>query len=426
MNNPTLKLDILYSKSVMVSLEGFYFIGDSQRCLSGDWLVRADQKNIVIENDDEIIVVDNNVLFAPLDWEESFFIMKEEGGEHAAKNYYKGAIHVSLKEGKVKVENEVDIDFFISSVLDRRYADNNQLEFLKVQVVLLRSYLLKFNKEINAVGLLEPKADNDVLLHNKNYIEPTPEQLHFVYTGCSLNSNKLVQSAVEQTKGMAVFHNSKVVVLPISLCCGGVTGVEYYLGEDKIGDYLKNRRDTAEDKSLDLQNDDDFYNWLYSTDNCFCNEKRSDVLSKLVSVDIGNRDELYRWNKVVSKKDIGAAIARIDEGRWESIDSISIKERSVDGNIKQLEIFGEDKSTVLQKKELMLFSALLDLPTTAFVVKSLENNESVGDGFTFNGIGKGHRAGLCLLGTMVMSEKGYRMEEIIAHYFKDVYISKQY
>ena len=46
--------------------------------------------------------------------------------------------------------------------------------------------------------------------------------------------------------------------------------------------------------------------------------------------------------------------------------------------------------------------------------------------FNFNGAGRGHRAGVCMLGAMALSEQGKTMQDIVHHYYKDIYIAKQY
>jgi SpoIID/LytB domain protein len=64
------------------------------------------------------------------------------------------------------------------------------------------------------------------------------------------------------------------------------------------------------------------------------------------------------------------------------------------------------------------------LYSSAFVVeKQPYYNQSK---FILHGAGWGHGVGLCQMGAAVMGAKGYRYEEILAHYFRNTEIRNLY
>jgi len=66
------------------------------------------------------------------------------------------------------------------------------------------------------------------------------------------------------------------------------------------------------------------------------------------------------------------------------------------------------------------------LLSSAFVVSSEINADGEISRFIFNGGGWGHGVGLCQIGAAVMAAKGFKAEEILAHYFTGAELKKLY
>jgi SpoIID/LytB domain protein len=66
------------------------------------------------------------------------------------------------------------------------------------------------------------------------------------------------------------------------------------------------------------------------------------------------------------------------------------------------------------------------LLSSAFVVSKTSTGDGSVESFTLTGGGWGHGVGLCQIGAAVMATKGFKVEEILAHYFTGAQIKKLY
>ncbi len=426
MNLPNLIIDILHSENAFISLDGKYFFGETQRRLSGDWSMYVKDDKIYLENDKEIIIADDHTIFSPQEWSDSYFIIKESGSVVSEKNYFKGAIEVALSDGEIVVSNRVDVDFFVSSLMDKHFAHNKELEFLKVMAIVYRSYFLKYNKELNETSLIKDGKLGEQLLFVKNLISPNPQQLKFLYKGISLVGNELSRQAVEETKGLALFCNSQIVALPYTYCCGGITESGFYRGNDILSNNLNSRMDYSVEKEILFSSENEVKEWIYKPADSYCGTKNEGVLNTLISEYIGDRKQLFRWNQRVEEQTLIEVLQSILNKNISEVTEILIKERSDVGTIIKLEIQSAGEKLVLEKYDLLYFASLLDLPSLTFLISESSKDNKGKKVFNFNGAGRGHRAGVCMLGAMALSEQGKTMQDIVHHYYKDIYIAKQY
>ncbi len=426
MNNPKLVIDILKCEQLFISLEGEYFLGETQRCLSGDWNMYLKNNVIYLEDDKEIIIIDDKTEFSPRMWDDSFFIVKEKGAVVSEKYYYRGAIEFSIKNDKIVVFNIVDVDFFISSILDRRFAKNDQIEFLKAMVLLYRSYFVKYVNELNEASFIKEDSTRELLLHVNNLISPSPHQLQFKYKGISIEGNEVLRKAVEDTKGDVLFHNSQIVSLPYTFCCGGIPEAYFMRGAEECKDNLNDLKDDGNNEKIVSMSENEIETWIYHPEESYCKTKHPDILEKMISEDIGDLNELYRWRVVVSMSSLIEVLNEKFNFNVIEVKGLTISERSERGSVKTLSIITEKDIIELSDYDLMYLAALLGLPSLTFIYRINKKDQSEQGDIQFSGAGKGHRAGLCMLGAMKMAEEGELVFDIINHYYSDVYIAKQY
>ena len=92
-----------------------------------------------------------------------------------------------------------------------------------------------------------------------------------------------------------------------------------------------------------------------------------------------------------------------------------------------MEILGSKRNIVLKNEENILdIISDNELYSTCFIVNTEVGDDGIPIEFTFCGAGYGDGAGMCLVGAMVMAEKGYDFQSIIKHYYNDVSIKKVY
>jgi len=64
--------------------------------------------------------------------------------------------------------------------------------------------------------------------------------------------------------------------------------------------------------------------------------------------------------------------------------------------------------------------------SSAFVVSNISETDGSVKSFTLTGGGWGHGVGMCQIGAAVMASKGFKTEEILAHYFSGANLKKLY
>ncbi len=422
MNDPKITIDILKSKNLFISLEGEYFLGETQRCLSGDWNLYLKDDRIYLEDDKEIIIVDKQTELSPRMWGDSFFVVKEKGVAVEEKYYYRGAVNIDIENDNIEVQNIVDVDFFISSILDRRFAANDQFEFLKAMVIVYRSYMVKYINELNTTSFIKEKTSQELLLYLNNFISPKPEQLEFKYKGISIEGNEILRKAVEDTKGDVLFYNSQIVALPYTFCCGGIPESIYYHGNKGFNEHLNTLKDTETRDNVGSLNKEEVQSWIYHPEDFYCKTQDPEVIDKMISDDIGDRNKLFRWRVEVELSKLADILKNKFNYNIVELKDFIIEERNDRGTVQKVNLINDQEEIEISEQNLMLFAAYLKLPSLAFISKLITNENKV----VFVGAGKGHRAGLCMVGAMAMSKAGKNMNDIINHYYSDVYIAKQY
>ena len=114
----------------------------------------------------------------------------------------------------------------------------------------------------------------------------------------------------------------------------------------------------------------------------------------------------------------------IDFGELKNIVAVA---RGPSGRIYKLRIEGS-KRTVIVGKELEIRRWLSEshLLSSAFVVSKKNSADGSVKSFTITGGGWGHGVGMCQIGAAVMAGKGFKAEQILAHYFQGANLQKLY
>ena len=107
--------------------------------------------------------------------------------------------------------------------------------------------------------------------------------------------------------------------------------------------------------------------------------------------------------------------------------SIVALERGPSSRIVRLLITGEKGSLEVGKElEIRRVLSKSHLYSSAFLVDGVGVTNGVPEQFIFNGAGWGHGVGLCQIGAAVMAERGYRYQQILAHYFRGAQLKSVY
>ncbi len=214
--NQRIKVELGSGRCVSLHMQGEYFFGESQRRLSGKWQLSVVDNKIFLEDEIEIIIASDRVYLMPINEDENMCAVelnendKDEycGHELCSPMSFSGNIIIEKQEQHLIVLNVVDVEPFVMKVLNNCCPKATQLEYLKVQALVIRNAAIllvmsKFDKN-QAWDSLQA-ADYDSALRS------AADNLSELYVVTPAEPNGLVQKAVEATHGMALIYNNKIM-----------------------------------------------------------------------------------------------------------------------------------------------------------------------------------------------------------------------
>ncbi len=349
-----------------------------------------------------------------------------------------GAFHLTVAEGKILAINELPIETYLTSVISSEMNATSSLELLKAHAVISRSWLLAQMEKRKSVGNSSEKK--------MSIIRTTDELIRWYdredhtrfdvcaddhcqrYQGITKASNPHVVEAIRQTHGEVICAGNNICDARFSKCCGGVTEEFQYCWENIRKSYLAACVDNKTTTVLpDLANEEEARCWILSTPDAFCNTRNAKILRQVLNNYDQETQDFYRWTVDYRQSELAHLIAQktgIDFG--DIVDLIPLS-RGKSGRIYRLKIIGS-RCTLIIGKELEIRRALSPshLYSSAFVVEKGKIVGGVPQSFHLAGAGWGHGVGLCQIGAAVMSEQGYRYDEILHHYYQGADIRKAY
>lgn len=258
---------------------------------------------------------------------------------------------VKTANGKLTVINVVELEKYIKGVLAHEVPDRWPLEALKAQAVAARTYAL-YIKENKRHALYD--LTNDIFSQ--------------VYGGRSGEKYR-TNLAVDQTRGIVVVHNDKLLPTYYHSTCAGYTeDVRELWGEDLVP--------------------------LRGQVCVFCaGSPHSSWKRNMRLKDIQDRLNEY-GHKIGLIKDIQV----VERNRSQRVTSLKITAR--DG--AQIVISGKDFRNIIGPN---------------FIKSNNYAIEMKGYYIDFYGKGWGHGVGLCQWGAHAMAQRGYRFEDILKYYY---------
>lgn len=139
---------------------------------------------------------------------------------------YKGDVEVTVKNGYLCVVNLVDLNDYLSGVVESEGGGGRELEYYKVQALMSRTYALKYKTRHEKEGFELCDLVHCQAYHNQLRLTP------------------LIDSAVIQTAGLVLVDSqNKLVDSYFHANCGGQTSEPDYVWNNKIP-YLSSFKDT--------------------------------------------------------------------------------------------------------------------------------------------------------------------------------------
>jgi SpoIID/LytB domain protein len=443
MNQPTLKVGIMYEPEIRFVLNGYHMLRETGEIMNGPQTVAFSEGKIILNG---VPVKSANVVLNPVDPKTaSFDLLDVTIGIHfhwerKENQRFKGSLCIIVENEKLTAINDIPLEDYLESVISSEMSATSSIELLKAHAVISRSWLLA--QVVKGKELKESaKKYHPVSETATEYIRWYDREDHVNfdvcaddhcqrYQGITRQTSELVRQAINETFGLVLMHNNKVCDARFSKSCGGVAETFENVWEPEVHPYLQAIVDNPQNPEgfdLGLINENAAKKWIRNAPEAFCNTHDKKVLSQVLNDYDQETTDFYRWKVSYSQQVIAELIARKSGRDFGQIIDLIPVERGKSGRLKKLKIMGS-KLTLIIGKELQIRKTLSEshLYSSAFVVDKHNIANGIPQEFVLTGAGWGHGVGLCQIGAAVMGEKGYAFHEILMHYFLGAELEKLY
>jgi stage II sporulation protein D len=443
MNEPHLRIGIMYQPEIIFRLNEHYLLAPNGIPFERMHKVNFRDGKIWLNGEMED---GESLLFEPVRFHEASFELNDVviginfHWERKEDQQFKGSLEFIVENEKLTAINILPLEDYLASVISSEMSAASNLELLKAHAITSRSWIMAQiykGYEIQQTGRVYQNISETTDEYMRWY--DREDHLNFEvcaddhcqrYQGITRQTTALVEQAIAETRGMFLMYDDEICDARFSKCCGGITETFENVWEPEPHSYLQSIVDYAEIPEgfeVDLTNEPAAEKWIRHEPEAFCNTSDKEVLSQVLNEYDQETSDFYRWERKFRQEDLAELIARKTGRDFGAIIDLVPVERGPSGRLKKLKIVGS-KLTLIIGKELEIRKVLSEshLYSSAFVVDKLNITDGIPGEFVLTGAGWGHGVGLCQLGAAMMSEKGYKYDEILMHYFRGAEIKKEY
>ena len=311
---------------------------------------------------------------------------------------YEGEFHFYVtKENKFEIVIHLPLEEYLKGVVPYEIGGDSPLEAIKAQAVAARS---------EAIMALNSK------LYRGEHHDLTSDVECQVFSG-NIKRTEISDRAVDETKGLILSERDKPINAYYASNCGGHSELIINVWGNRPGveSYCVSHFDSDELQEIDLSNENNLREWLFSNPPANCNPNLNSELP------IWSKNN-FRWkvefateaiSRMTSKgKDLGNLV------------DIKILKRGESGRA-YLAKFVFETDSIEVKGELKIRQMISPpLRSACFVVDKTDA------GFVFSGAGWGHGVGMCQSGAITMARNGKGFEEILVHYYRSAELIRIY
>jgi len=434
---PKIKVALLQNyNEVHIALSGRFSLPDGH-AIDGQITVKADKGLILlIDSSEKDIMKQKEILLLAAEGS-SFTVFDVKIGidfhwQRSQEQSFCGNLFLSAGSGSsFNLINEISLEDYLRSVISSEMSASAPLEFLKAQAVAARSWLVSMlEKKKTARYFPQLKNENEIIVwqdvNDHKEFDVCADDHCQRYQGITRIISENVHEAIKETRGLYLIYAGEICDARYYKSCGGQTEIYSTAWEDKNYDYLSNVSDDV-GRHSPVRSEREAIRWLTGSPGAYCNTTDKKLLSKILPAFDQETPDFYRWQVIYSRKELEEIIrkkAGIDFG--ELRDLIPLK-RGPSGRIYKLKIEGSKRVIVVGKElEIRRWLSVSHLLSSAFVVLKTSAVDGSVENFNLIGGGWGHGVGLCQIGAAVMAAKGFKAEEILAHYFTSAEIRKLY
>jgi len=434
---PEIQVALLQNyKEARLNLKGSFIFFDKQT-ISGDVIVTVRQGEVMLCDTAGLEIVSGKAIRLSAHDKAVFTVSDVKIGidfhwQRNQEQSFRGNIFLSVAlDSSFNLINEVALEDYLASVISSEMSAEAPLEFLKAQAIVARSWLVAMlEKKKTARSHTSSKTENEIIIwqdvNDHEGFDVCADDHCQRYQGITRIISENVRGAIEATRGMFLVSGQEICDSRYYKACGGQTEIFSTAWEDKSPDYLKSITDNI---SLhpSIASEADAEDWLSGRPQAYCDTTDKELLRKILPAFDQETLAFYRWQVIYKRQDLEEIIRKKSGIDFGTLQNLIPLERGPSGRIYKLRIEGS-KRTVIVGKELEIRRWLSEshLLSSAFVVSKISEPDGSVKSFTLTGGGWGHGVGMCQIGAAVMAAKGFKAEQILAHYFQGANLKKLY
>ena len=434
---PKIKIAILQNyNEAHIYLNGEFSLPDG-RAIEGQFNVRADKGLIgLIDSSGTERLRQKEILLSAAE-QSSFTVFDVKIGidfhwQRKQEQSFCGNLFLSaVSNSCFNLINEISLEDYLESVISSEMSAQAPLEFLKAQAIVARSWLVAMLAKKRAARFSHQlKTEEEIIVwqdvNDHEGFDVCADDHCQRYQGITRIISANVHEAIESTRGLYLVYAGEICDARYYKSCGGQTEIFATAWEDKNYDYLRNVSDDVDPRSP-VRSEGEATRWLTGRPKAYCDTTDKKLLKNILPAFDQETPDFYRWQIVYAGKELENIIkikSGIDFGELKKITPLV---RGPSGRISRLKIEGSKRTVIVGKElEIRRWLSQSHLLSSAFVVSKTSAVDGSVESFTLTGGGWGHGVGLCQIGAAVMASKGFKAEEILAHYFTGAKIKKLY
>ncbi len=445
-SEPLISVGILSDVKIKFELYGEYSSFGFKHFFSGIYEAELVNNRIICKGDKDKIEITDEIIFEPQEPDNESFLIRDVvigvkfHWERKEKQRFTHSLKLIKDNGKITAVNIVPIEKYLMSVISSEMSAKCSMQMLKATAVVSRSWLLAQIEKSKSIK--SEHANYKTVFQTEDelirWYDREDHKLFDVcaddhcqrYQGVTKMTSEVARKAVEQTAGVVLLEDGKILDARFSKSCGGISESFENVWEpvkhpslSAIYDY----KFVADDFDDDFTKETNAAKWIKGNPPAFCNTTDPKILNQILLDYDQETKDFYRWKVEFTQSQISDLIKRKSGIDFGLIKDLIPVERGFSSRLVKLKIVGT-KKTLIIGKELEIRRTLSEthLYSSAFIVEKFGEVDGVPQKFLLRGAGWGHGAGLCQIGAAVMAEQGYQFDEIATHYFKGAELKKIY
>ena len=434
---PEIKVALLQNyKEARLNLKGSFILSGEQT-ISGDIIVIVRQRGLVLCDPAGLEIVSGKAIRLSAQNKAIFTVSDVKIGidfhwQRSQEQSFNGNIFLAVaSDSSFNLISEIKLEDYLESVISSEMSAEAPFEFLKAQAVVARSWLVAMlEKKKTARSNTSSKTENEIIVwqdvNDHAGFDVCADDHCQRYQGVTRIISDNVREAIAATRGMFLVSGQEICDARYYKACGGQTDIFPTAWEDKSPDYLKSITDSMQ-QHPPIESEAEAEDWLSGRPQAYCDTTDKDLLGKILPAFDQETLAFYRWKIIYSRQELEEIIRKKSGIDFGTLQNLIPLERGPSGRIFKLRIEGSNRTVVVGKElEIRRWLSQSHLLSSAFIVLKTKEVDGSVKSFTFTGGGWGHGVGMCQIGAAVMAAKGFKAEQILAHYFQGANLKKLY